>query len=178
MNWKKWRWFSFMLIGWLGLAYIGTLIGSEQDVDDWGIQKLDYRMIFANDREAWLHVYDLAEAGSFLHQQALSFIAQHAPREYTTIIKTCLEARPPKYDNLSVGATAVHTNAPSHPDISDTPVPGCYSVKFEQPNSDRILTVHTRTSFLARSQTLAVCWVQENHPGKGWRFIYRTLNQE
>lgn len=68
-------------------------------------------------------------------------------------------------------------SAPDHPDISDTPVPGCYSVMFEQPHSDQLLVVHTKTDLIAKAQTLSVCWVQRNHPDEGWRFIYRFVNR-
>jgi hypothetical protein len=73
----------------------------------------------------------------------------------------------------------VYTSAESvaeHPNLSDTPVPGCISVNFKQPQSDRTLTINTRTHRIASAQTTAVCWVSFKHPGEGWRFTHWRFN--
>jgi hypothetical protein len=61
------------------------------------LQRLDIRPVFATDDAAWVHVYRLALAGSFLHRQALNFLAKNSPAEFVKIKTHCASLPPWPY---------------------------------------------------------------------------------
>lgn len=65
------------------------------DVDDapigmrWQLQKADQSDIFLNDFGAWQFVCHRAQAGSEYHKNALEFIKNRSPKEYSMIASEC-----------------------------------------------------------------------------------------
>ena len=69
------------------------------DNGPWQIQRLDEPSDwpefhgrpypFAEDADAWCHVWQKAEEGSALHQRALAFLGEHNPSEFDAIRRWC-----------------------------------------------------------------------------------------
>ncbi len=55
---------------------------------DWQIQRDDEMAVFADDTDAWFHVWGRAMEGSELHLRALQVIAAWEPREMAYILQS------------------------------------------------------------------------------------------
>jgi hypothetical protein len=68
----------------------GWAITTGHDVDLFRLEKLDEADVFESDQKAWAFVYELAVRGSYYHNSALEFLAEHSPNEFQRVIDEVL----------------------------------------------------------------------------------------
>lgn len=71
---------------------LGVVNGKPYGYRPFELQRYEEAGIFAADQDAWRFVWYRAQDGSPLHQQALAFLQQESPEEYTAI---ALSVTPP-----------------------------------------------------------------------------------